>query len=119
MRVLDALSLELSVAPRASKVPTTGRSGAEDEVDLGDADRIVRQDLEEREDEGGGDDAPHRDRGRSALAAGVPGELQRIGARTRRGDVAQPDLSLGDEAWFDMHGLSSPCRLTRRRLGCR
>jgi len=34
MRVLDALSLELSVAPRASKVPTTGRSGAEDEVDL-------------------------------------------------------------------------------------
>lgn len=34
MRVLDALSLELSVAPRASTVPPAGGSGAEDAVDL-------------------------------------------------------------------------------------
>lgn len=71
---------------------------------LGNADRIMRQHLEEAEHECRGRHAAQRQRRRAAvLADGLAGHAGGEPEGTRRRGIAEDDLGAIDDAGFDMH----------------
>ena len=74
---------------------------------LGNPDREVRQDLEEREHKACRGHRPHGKRHDALLAHGLDRELEGDTARGDARRVTQHELGARHDSWFDMHDLKS------------
>lgn len=66
---------------------------------------IVREDLEERENEGRGRHRAGQQCAQPTLFDQLAGQIEGIGACTARRDIAQDDLGALDDSRFDVHGV--------------
>jgi hypothetical protein len=108
---------EHALDEQAEREAERGRPGAEDQikrrtedqVHLGNADRMMRQDFEEAEDERRRGNAARGERGDAAILADrVERHLGGQSEGGRGGCVREDDLGAVDDAGFDMHGLFLP-----------
>ena len=90
-----------------SKAEHQEQCGAEDEMNLGDADRIMRQHLEEAEHEQCRDHAADGKLGNAVILDRAPGQLGEAAKATGCGAVAEQKFRAVHDAGFDMH-VSTP-----------